>query len=54
MRVLVAILAAMVFDAVIRRHGRADQLDQLVAKIGTVQAGGHENEDLATGDAGRF
>ena len=54
MRVLVAILPVMVFDAVIRGHERSDHLDQLVAEVGTVQAGGHENENLAAGDAGRF
>ena len=44
----------MVLDAVILGHLRADHLDQLVAHVGPVQAGGHEDQNLAAGNAGRF
>ena len=53
-RVLVASLAVMVLDAVVGGDVRADHLDQFVAHVGAVQAGGHEDENLAAGNAGRF
>lgn len=53
-RMLIALLAVMILDAIIFGDVGTDHFDEFVAEVGAVQARGHEDQNFAARDARRF